>query len=84
MSEETKQVLAENSIHAFAGLALRTKVPVGVLYLNYENPTDVPRLEELQVKFTKFLQHAALAIERTWLFENSLSRTENSWNSLLM
>ncbi len=69
LSQETRQALMEDGIRAFVGLALRTKVPVGALYLIYKNPTDLPRHEEVKAKFDRFLRHAAVAIERAWLFE---------------
>jgi GAF domain-containing protein len=69
LGEETKHVLIDEGIQAFAGLALRTKQPVGVLYINYKNSTDLPSEEEIRTTFDKFLRNAAIAIERAWLFE---------------
>jgi GAF domain-containing protein len=69
-SPETKRTLTEDGVRALVGMALRTKAPVGVLYLFYKNSIDVPRHEELNAKFDKFLRHAAVAIERAWLYES--------------
>lgn len=70
LSPEIKSILSEDGVHAFVGIALQVNNPVGVMYLNYTNPTDLPTQQELEKYLTKFIAHATLAIERAWLFEH--------------